>query len=280
MDKLTLGQLDRWRSDGPPDETRSRELAEFVELRAASPDELKTREAYLELLELQPGEHVLDVGCGTGVVTRDIARRVRPGGRVTGVEPNAFLLDLARQFAERDALNDVIDWREGDARRLDFADGAFDLVVCATVLAHIPSGDGVVQELVRVLRPGGRIGVFEIDPESFLVAHPERVLTRRVLAAATDYGFANALVSRRLPALLCAAGIQDVQVRAFTSLETDPRGFLAKAAELRPVVAEQAGGVTKAEGDLWLAVLRDEMRAGRFLAGTTYVFAWGSKPGG
>jgi ubiquinone/menaquinone biosynthesis C-methylase UbiE len=279
LEKLSLGQLDRWRSDGPPDEARSRELAEFVELRAASPDEISTRGVYLDLLEMQPGELVLDVGCGSGVVTREMARRLRPDGRVIGVEPNQHLLALAAELAERDGLSSLIEWRDGDARGLPFDDGSFDVVMCATVLAHIPDSDPVVAELARVLRPGGRIGVFEIDPESFLVAHPDRVMTRRILAAATDYGFANALVSRRLPALLTAAGVEDLRFRAFTSLENDPAGFLAKAAELRPVVAAQSGAVTQAEGEAWLRTLRDEMKAGRYLGGTTYVYAWGRKPG-
>lgn len=278
MTRLSLGQLDRWRSDMPRTAERATELADFVEVRARSVDELKTREAYLDLLEMHPGERVIDVGAGSGVVTRDIARRLGPAGSVLAVDPNTLLMELGRRLADEQGVADLIEWREGDARRLPVEDGAFDVVVCSTVLAHIPDSDPVVQELMRVLRPGGRIGIFEIDPESFMIAHPDRVMTRRILAAATDYGFANALVSRRLPGLMKAAGVTNLQTRAYTSLETDPGGFVARAAALRPVVAEQAGAITHTEGDAWLSRLRAEMDAGRFLGGTTYIFAWGSKP--
>jgi ubiquinone/menaquinone biosynthesis C-methylase UbiE len=278
MPDLALGGLDRWRSDLPPSRERSNELADFVEVRARSADEVKTREAYLDLLALRPGESVVDVGAGSGVVTREIARRVMPGGSIVAVEPNADLIELGRRLAAEQGVGEAIDWRAGDARALELVDGAFDVVVCATVLAHIPESEPVVAELVRLVRPGGRIGVFEIDPESFMIAHPDRMMTRRILAAATDYGFANALVARRLPGLMTAAGVADLQVRAFTSLETHADGFIARAAALRPVVAAQTGAITPAEGDAWLAQLRAEMAAGRFFGGTTYVFAWGHKP--
>jgi ubiquinone/menaquinone biosynthesis C-methylase UbiE len=276
MSELSLGGLDRWRSDLPPSRERANELADFVEVRARSADEVKTREAYLDLLQLQPGERVIDVGAGSGVVTREIARRIAPDGSVVAVDSNAYLLELGRSLAAEHGL-DGIEWREGDARALPFEDGAFDVVVCATVLAHIPDSEPVVAELARLVRRGGRIGVFEIDPESFMIAHPDRLMTRRILAAATDYGFANALVSRRLPGLMRAAGIAGLQVCAFTSLETEPSGFVARAAALRPVVAAQTGAITQAEGDAWLAQLLAEAEAGRYLGGTTYVFAWGTK---
>lgn len=276
MQAPSLGQLDRWRSDAPPDEARFRELVDFVELRARSPDEVAMRQACLDLLQPAVDEKVIDVGCGSGVVTRDIARRLGSGGHVLGVDPNAYLLREAARLAREEGLADRIDWREGDARRLDFADASFDLVVCVTVLAHIPDSEPVVAELVRLLRPGGRIGILEIDPESMLINHPDRELTRRVLSAANDYGFANAWVSRRVPGLLQAAGVS-CQVRAFTSLERDPGGFLARAAELRPRIALQAGAISREEADRWLELLQAEMRAGRYLAGMSYVFAWGRR---
>src|SRR5690349_13329477 len=100
MTNLSLGQLDRWRSDMPQTAERANELADFVEVRARSVDEVKTREAYLDLLELQPGERVIDVGAGSGVVTRDIARRLQPGGNVLAVDPNLMLMELGRRLAE------------------------------------------------------------------------------------------------------------------------------------------------------------------------------------
>jgi ubiquinone/menaquinone biosynthesis C-methylase UbiE len=274
------GTLDRWRSDAPADEASLRELVEFVETRARSPDEIETRQAYLDLLELRPGDRVLDAGCGSGVVTREIARRVSPGGKVLGVDTNPYLLEEARRQVAGQEDSEAVEWRRGDARRLDLADASMDVVVCVTLLAHIPGSEPVVGELVRVLRPGGRIGIFEIDPESFIVAHPDVALTRRVLNAANDYGFANAWVSRRVPGLMEEAGIGDLSVRAYTSLEREATGFLARAARLRPVIAERAGAITHDEAQRWLALLQAEMDAGRFLAGTTYVFSWGVKAGG
>jgi SAM-dependent methyltransferase len=263
--------------------SRARELAEFLELRARTPEEVATRGAYLDLLAPAPGERVLDAGCGSGAVTRELARRVAPGGRVVGLDPNPGLLAAARERAEQEGLGEVLEWRPGDVRALPCADAEFDAVVCATVLVHVPDDDGggrAVRELVRAVRPGGRVGVLEPDPEVFLLAHPDRALTRRIVGGAADYGFVNAGVARALPGLLAAAGLAGVRARAFTALDRDPAGFCARTARVRAEMAVQAGAVPAASRDRWLATLADEEAAGRFLGANTYVFAWGVRPGG
>ena len=110
------------------DEARVRELARLMELRGQGEDQTSIRAAYLDLLQIAPGERVLDVGCGTGVATRAVARRVAPTGRVVGVDPSPTMLSVAREVAERDGLLEQIDFQIGDARALPVDDAAFDVV--------------------------------------------------------------------------------------------------------------------------------------------------------
>jgi SAM-dependent methyltransferase len=84
---------------------RARELAlQNLEARGRSPDEVAVRAEYLDLLGVRPGHRVLDVGRGSGVVTRDVARRVSPSGQAVGVDPSATFLAIARDLARAEGL--------------------------------------------------------------------------------------------------------------------------------------------------------------------------------
>ena len=125
------GRFSQWRSDAIRgiDEAEARELAaRSLERRGRSPDEVAARAAYLDLLGLQPGERVLDVGCGSGVVLRDVARRVAPGGVAVGLDPSPAMLTVARELADQDGLADLVDLREGDVRALPFEAAELDML--------------------------------------------------------------------------------------------------------------------------------------------------------
>lgn len=111
-------------------------------------------------------------------------------------------------------------------RALPLGNSEFDVVLAITVLGHVPHAEQVIPELVRVTRPGGRIGVLDNDADSLIIAHPDRVLTRRIVAARSDYGFTNGWMARQLSGLLAEAGLREVKVRAFASLERGPATFL------------------------------------------------------
>lgn len=259
------------------EEAGIRELARLLELRGQGEDQTTIRAAYLDLLQIAPGERVLDVGCGTGVVTRAVATRVGPTGHVLGVDPSPTMLAVAREIAEREGVAEQIEFRVGDARALPVDDAAFDVVLAITALSHTTDAEQAIPELLRAVRPGGRVGVFDIDPESWIISHPDRALTRRISAAATDI-ITDGWLARRLPGLLEAAGLVDVRVRAFTPVERDPTGYYGSLAPMRAAQAVQADAVSDEERERWLAALRAEQVANRFLAGLTHLFIWGRRP--
>jgi SAM-dependent methyltransferase len=212
------------------------------------------------------------------VVTRDMARRVSPGGRAVGLDPGAEFLTVARELAREAGLDGATEFREGSALALPFDDGEFDVAVAATVLTHVPGGAGAVPEMARVVRAGGRVGIFDFDGDSVIISHPDRPLTRRIVAAFSDHSAVDGWLVRRLPALLSQAGLTDVGTRAFLPLERDPDGFYAWMAVRAAEVAAQAGAITESERERWLAALRAEQSAGNFLGGRVHVFCWGIKP--
>lgn len=107
----------------------------------------------VEAAQVQPGQRVLDVGCGTGVFTRAAAERVGPAGEIIGLDINEGMLAVARRKAPH------IEWRSGPAEALPFEDNRFDAVACQFALMFFAERRAALREMVRVLRPGGWLAV-------------------------------------------------------------------------------------------------------------------------
>jgi SAM-dependent methyltransferase len=107
----------------------------------------------VEAAGIAPGQAVLDVACGTGIVARTAADRMVGRGRVVGVDINQGMLTVAGR------LRPDIEWRQGDAGELPFEDGSFDAVLCQSGLMFFPDRAGAMREMARVAAPGGTVAV-------------------------------------------------------------------------------------------------------------------------
>lgn len=107
--------------------------------------------------EIGPGQRVLDVACGTGALARAAAERVGPNGSVVGLDPNPDMLAVARR------KRPAIEWRDGRAEALPFPDRSFDAVVSQFGVMFFEDKPGALREMMRVLRPGGRLAVAVCD---------------------------------------------------------------------------------------------------------------------
>jgi arsenite methyltransferase len=110
---------------------------------------------------LNSGERVLDLGSGAGTDSLVAVRMVGPEGAVTGIDMTPEMLDKARRSADEMGADNV-EFVEGEAERLPFADASFDVVISNGVIDLIPNKDAVFSELYRVLAPGGRIQVADV----------------------------------------------------------------------------------------------------------------------
>jgi SAM-dependent methyltransferase len=107
----------------------------------------------VEVAGIAPGQAVLDVACGTGIVARTAADRMGGQGRVAGLDANEGMLTVARR------LRPGIEWRQGDAADLPFDVGSFDAVLCQAALMFFPDRAAALREMARVVAPGGTVAV-------------------------------------------------------------------------------------------------------------------------
>lgn len=128
--------------------------------------ERRLRCATLDQAGISPGGRVLDVGCGTGSLTREAKRRAGPGGTVAGVDASPEMIGQARRKAEGAGLR--MELAIASATSLPFIDASFDVVLCSLALHHLrrQHRGEAVREMHRVLAPGGRLLILELAPDS------------------------------------------------------------------------------------------------------------------
>jgi|SRR5688572_7243713 SAM-dependent methyltransferase len=158
----------------------------------------------LDTAKVRDGDHLLDVGCGTGVLARTAFDRVGPSGSVVGVDNNPAMLTVAKQIAPH------IEWKEGAAEHLPFADASFDVVASQFGLMFFDRRAALL-EMMRVLKPGGRLilsvwdSLENIPAYSILVALLQHKVSQRAAdALRVPFALGNA---EKLRAVFQEAGI-------------------------------------------------------------------------
>src|SRR4029079_12829735 len=124
---------------------------------------------YLDAMRIDSAETVLDLGCGTGVAARAIARRPGFRGRVTGIDLSPHFVAVAQRLAAAESI-DRIDFRVGDSQSLSLPNEGFDAVVLHTLVSHVNDPRAVLGEVRRILKPAGTVGIFDGDYASMTFA--------------------------------------------------------------------------------------------------------------
>ncbi|MDN5348179.1 MAG: demethylmenaquinone methyltransferase / 2-methoxy-6-polyprenyl,4-benzoquinol methylase [Clostridia bacterium] len=125
------------------------------------------RRVAVKLSGARPGFKVLDVCCGTGMLTLELARAVSPGGKVTGLDFSPAMLAIARERVRSSPFGRSIEFIQGNAMSLPFPEGSFDCATIAFALRNVPDIEGALLEMKRVLRPGGRLVSLELAKPSW-----------------------------------------------------------------------------------------------------------------
>ncbi|HYG90800.1 MAG TPA: methyltransferase domain-containing protein [Azospirillum sp.] len=243
---------DVWSTVAELDAATQERLAGVLETRGAHPQQQAMRRAFLADIPFPTQSRVLEVGCGTGVLTRVLARQPDVGA-VLGVDLAPSLLRKARDLTAD--LSNVM-FQEADARALPFEDGAFDVVVFDSTLSHVPAPERAVAEAFRVLRPSGWLAAFDGD----YVTTTVELGDHDPLQACVDAMMANSVhdrwLVRRLPALVLRCGFEIASFRSHGFVEVVGGGYMPTIIDRGADILHALGRI----GDGMAAALKAEAR--------------------
>lgn len=255
-------------------------LVQALELRGRTPSQTRLRRRFLDLVRVRAGERVLEVGCGSGVVLRDVAARVGRRGEVVGVDPSRRAIEVARQLSRSQRGGAPVTLRVANGLDLPFREGRFDVVLAVTVVLHVAEPDALAREMLRTVRPGGRVGLQDQDFGTLAVTHPDRELTDRILHGVVWKIYEEPYSGRRLPGLLREAGAEQIRLRTEVFQDTELEPYTKTFLERRAELAVRYGIVDAGTAQRWLDGFTALVAAGEFVMTLNYYGAVGIKPGG
>jgi ubiquinone/menaquinone biosynthesis C-methylase UbiE len=205
----------------------------------------------IELADPEPGDRVIDIACGTGIVARIAAARVRPSNAVAGIDLNPGMLNVARSSTA--AGTGSIQWQEASADKLPFPDGTFDIAYCQLGLQFFADRPAALREMRRVLSTKGRLAIMvwcgiEESPgfEAFAEMLERNVSSEAAAIMRAPFGLSD---SNELSRLVADAGFQNIKVQRrvgaveFPSAERFVLSYVAGSPLASPV--SQAGDVPR-----------------------------------
>lgn len=251
-----------------------KEIIDYLDFSNQVEAMVQARTQALEMLAAGPGEFILDAACGTGEDSRAIARRVGNRGRVVGVDANETVLNEARK---RDSGAGPLHFVRGMLEALPFDDSYFDGLIANRILHLLPQAHTAFGELVRVLKPGGRIVLSEPDWGMLVVDSPYADIGQRVLSAASP-PWENGVEGRNLYSLMKGVGLKQVTVIPVTGVFTRlDQAWRLLGLEDNAVFALRNGRVHKEELQQWVDRILDYEAEDKFFASLTGFIARGVK---
>lgn len=225
---------------------------------------------YAAQLDLHPDANVLEVGCGTGAMSRFLARRDGFAGTAFGIDQSPQFVAAGRQFAADEEIAARVDFRVGDAHAIDFPADTFDVVFAHTLISHVTEPVDVLREMVRVARPGGIVAVFDGDYASMTYAFPDHDFGHQMDTALVNASFNNPRVMRDLPRLMPELGLELKEAWGDAVVEIGKGSYFKSFVETYAPYIAKAGFFSEQIVEDWLNIQRRAMEDGTFFASCVY----------
>jgi ubiquinone/menaquinone biosynthesis C-methylase UbiE len=225
---------------------------------------------YMDAMGIDSAASVLDLGCGTGVASRAIACRPGFSGRVTGIDRSPHLIAVASRLAREERLESKLIFRAGDSHSLELPDAEFDAVVAHTLFSHLDDPDSALKEVVRVLKPGGKVGIFDGDYASLTFATRDSEEGRLADDAIISAIVTNPRVMRQMPQLLRKAGLEMVAAFPYLVAEIGRADFYEPAIKSFLKLLPKAGAMSESQASAWADGMFVRSGEGTFFGACNY----------
>lgn len=251
-------------------------IAKQLEALYSTRDVLRRRALVRDALAVKAGEDVLDIGCGPGFYVAEVLDAVGPTGSVVGIDASASMLAIARHRCEG---YDNVRFEEADATGLPLEVGTVDAALAVQVLEYVPDVPRALNEMHRVLRPGGRVVIWDVDWTTLSWHSNDPARMERILHT-WDGHLAHPALPRTLSAALRAAGFADVTVTGhpFVTDAFDPQTYGGAIVPLLADFVIGRQGVTDEESNAWAAEQRELGDRGTFFFAITQFCFAGRRP--
>lgn len=252
------------------DDATTQRLIDRLESRAKDVVFSRLFDQYITKLDFPESGRVLEVGCGTGAMTRALVRKKGCPGNVIGVDQSAAFIEAARRFAMAEGVGELVEFNVGDTHDLDFEDESFDVVIAHTLISHVTDPELVMKELARVIRKGGSLVIFDGDYASLTYACPDHELGRRMDHALATATFNNPLIMRDLVRILPEMGLEIADTLVNVVSEIGSASYFKSFAETYAPLVVSGGLLPKEDVDDWFAMQDAAMDDGTFFASCNY----------
>jgi len=266
---------DVWAQIAELDPSMQSRLADVLETRGADVQQRGMRETFLDSVAFPIGSRVLDVGCGTGVLTRVLAARPEID-EVVGVDPATSLLERARALA--DGLPGTT-FLEGDARSLPVDNETFDVVVFDSTLSHVTGVEQALVETFRVLKTPGWLAVFDGDYATTTVALADHDPLQECVNAMMAISVNDRYVMRRLPSLARQAGFELDRFDSYGFADMSADGYMVTVVERGVDILETSRQIGRATAEALKAEVMRRATEGTFFGHIAYASLVARKPG-
>ncbi len=245
-------------------------VANRLEARGKHPFFNQMLNEYLDIMDIDSAQSVLDLGCGTGVAARAIARRSGFKGKVLGIDISAFLAKLAAQLAKEEGYEDSLSFKAGDSRSLELADSSFDAVVLHTLVSHLDNPLAALLEAARVVKPGGMIGIFDGDYASLTFSHEDPTQGQQNDQIIVESVVTQPRIMRQLPRLLKQAKLEFVASKPYVLTEVGKSDFWTPALNSFEKLMPASGSVSEARATEIIQGIFADSEKGVFFGSSNY----------
>jgi ubiquinone/menaquinone biosynthesis C-methylase UbiE len=252
------------------DDATTQRLIARLESRAKDAVFTNLFDQYIEKLRFPDAGRTLEIGCGSGAMSRALIHKENFSGALVGIDQSAAFIEAARCFAADENAGESLEFHVGDVHKLDFDDESFDVVILHTLISHVADTEAALKEIARITRKGGTVAIFDGDYSSLTYATVNRELGRQMDHALATTTFNNPLVMRDLIRLLPEVGLKVTETLSNVVSEIGNASYFKSFAETYAPMVASGGLMSQKDVDNWFAEQNSAMNDGTFFASCNY----------